>query len=822
MYSTLVETNAKLAAFATEKAALPIGETTKIARIDEVIAAITVLRDKVFPGGTPTRVVVINTPTASTDVNGARLDFTWTLISGTEPAQWRYSRDGADGGWTSSWLAGSTRGAALTYLPFATLVTITLEDSDGNVTTTTAMTSADPGGGPGTGTEADEVVRNTIGMFGTLTRGTAEFEAWLGRKSPFIMVQGGSLDDYMTQVMSETLRYNIFGDGYKYVISTYGFSHTAIPPAAPQVEIDFQALYPHNCSSDDWVWNLGNEPNFQPLVDPAGWAFRWNETVNATRAAQVALFGSSPLRAGCSLANPNFSVWSLATTRDLISRLDADCIGFNHYDALSLHATPGGLPLVVDNNGETTWADPQAAWDLIVGTAFEDYAQICIDFDLDFFIAEWGLWWNTGQLPNNQGGQDNPTFITNTYNALKWMEETLSPHGLHVIAHTLFTEDAADVPHDIRNGPNATIEFLRLWGGEGGTGGGGGGGGGDPTGTIVTIDPTPTANANAVMRYLINLQDTTNVLSGEFRVVRNFTNDARWLATQPTPAIMGIDYFHWGSSGTNQYLFDSNTSNTRAIEHWNAGGLICMNSHVYNPITGASTGGQEFPSNAQVTQMLVPGTTENTALNNMLNRVIDGRAHGANTGGGGGLLQLQNAGVVVMYTPWHEWNFWWSSGQGISDANLKGLWDYTRAWVNSHGIHNVLWGYHPQDIQTGWGSPSAGAMTTKKPADYDLYMPSVYSPVSGAKLVLYDENIALGKPVLPCEWAGWQTGHDGALQMAFLNTTATSSVMPKCCGWVTWGFNAGFGILDYYDGQTYLDNARVLGRGEVAWQAFLA
>jgi chitodextrinase len=73
---------------------------------------------------------------------------------------------------------------------------------------------------------------------------------------------------------------------------------------------------------------------------------------------------------------------------------------------------------------------------------------------------------------------------------------------------------------------------------------------------------------------------------------------------------------------------------------------------------------------------------------------------------------MQDAGVPILFRPWHEMNgywFWWGKKN-----NLAGLWNLTYdRFVNEHGLNNILWVWNPNCMKAT--DPNIG--------DFKLYYP---------------------------------------------------------------------------------------------------
>ncbi|MBQ9947144.1 MAG: hypothetical protein IJO91_02030 [Oscillospiraceae bacterium] len=143
------------------------------------------------------------------------------------------------------------------------------------------------------------------------------------------------------------------------------------------------------------------------------------------------------------------------------------------------------------------------------------------------------------------------------------------------------------------------------------------------------------------------------------------------------PAIRGLDYMHMDFDGVNQ----------RAIEWWEKGGIVTICWHCGTDFTGEWTHSQNTTIK-DWDAALTEGTPEYEEL-------IAGMDMGAEA-----LLKLQEAGVPVLWRPFHELNgdwFWWSKGGA---ENFKKLWKlmYDR-YTNHWGLNNLIWvfGYSHKD-----------------------------------------------------------------------------------------------------------------------------
>ncbi len=190
--------------------------------------------------------------------------------------------------------------------------------------------------------------------------------------------------------------------------------------------------------------------------------------------------------------------------------------------------------------------------------------------------------------------------------------------------------------------------------------------------------------------------------------------------TGKLPAIRGLDFMHNDFQGVTD----------RAIDWWQKGGIphICWHT------------GSEFASgydeskahNLDWDNALTPGTAQYDALLQAMDRAVPC------------LQQLEDAGVPVIWRPFHEleggW-FWWSRG---GSANFVKLWQlmydrYTHYW----GLDNLIWllGYSGGSAHIGDWYPGDGYV--------DLIGADSYTPGGNGALYANIQRIAApGMPIM--------------------------------------------------------------------------
>lgn len=138
--------------------------------------------------------------------------------------------------------------------------------------------------------------------------------------------------------------------------------------------------------------------------------------------------------------------------------------------------------------------------------------------------------------------------------------------------------------------------------------------------------------------------------------------------TDRIPVIRGLDYINQDFDGVTQ----------RSMEWWEQGGIVSICWHWGTPPNGV---GYESSKGAiDLDEALIDGTDLNKGMIEQMDRVAEE------------LKKLQDAGVPVLWKPFHEFDgvwFWW--GKGGSDNFIK-LWQlmYDR-YTNHHGLNNLIW-----------------------------------------------------------------------------------------------------------------------------------
>ena len=192
--------------------------------------------------------------------------------------------------------------------------------------------------------------------------------------------------------------------------------------------------------------------------------------------------------------------------------------------------------------------------------------------------------------------------------------------------------------------------------------------------------------AQAVLKYIQGLQGRADkrLLSGQFT---DFGTNARSSTekvfgqiqqrTGCTPAILGVDYADWHDGS-----IAAAEPNAAALGQWRHGGLVTITAHFFNPLrTNAPAGGLR-DKGVDIKPLLDPASPAHAVWLHELDDIA------------AGLQQLRDAGVVVLWRPFHEMNggwFWWGAKKpAVFIALWRQMFDY---FTTQKKLDNLLWIY---------------------------------------------------------------------------------------------------------------------------------
>ena len=186
-----------------------------------------------------------------------------------------------------------------------------------------------------------------------------------------------------------------------------------------------------------------------------------------------------------------------------------------------------------------------------------------------------------------------------------------------------------------------------------------------------------------ILAYLTGLEGRSDhrMLSGQFTEFGDSGNLSLLQKVQAQtghwPAMAGFDYMDFPKKGLSTHV-----CNLSAIEYWRSGGLVTISTHLYNPANPQGSGLRD--KGVDLNELLRVGTKTHEAWMKELDTVA------------AGLQELKEAGVVVLWRPFHEMNgawFWWGKKPpGDFIKVWRHMFDY---FSKTKHLDNLLWVYGP-------------------------------------------------------------------------------------------------------------------------------
>lgn len=200
-------------------------------------------------------------------------------------------------------------------------------------------------------------------------------------------------------------------------------------------------------------------------------------------------------------------------------------------------------------------------------------------------------------------------------------------------------------------------------------------------------NPDANAKARGILNYLDGLEKKSekHMISGQFT---EFGNGAKLRLLEQIheqtghwPALVGVDYADFGKGG-----LTFAEPNKVAIEYWRQGGLVTVSAHLYNPAN--TNGGGLRDKGVDLNALLAPNGETHAGWMRELDQLATG------------LQELKEAGVVVLWRPFHEMNgdwFWWGAKEPETFIKVwQHMFDY---FTGTKRLNNLLWVYGPNHGQ---------------------------------------------------------------------------------------------------------------------------
>lgn len=211
----------------------------------------------------------------------------------------------------------------------------------------------------------------------------------------------------------------------------------------------------------------------------------------------------------------------------------------------------------------------------------------------------------------------------------------------------------------------------------------------------------PAKSKAAVVQYLQSITGTS-IVSGQHNKEPasspgQYTQQVKDITGQ-YPGLWGGDLFFTASDAANrQRVVD------QAKTEWANGSLVTLAWHACPP-TGPTTcafegGVKSRITDAQFQQIVTGGTALNTTWRQRMAEVVPY------------LRQLKDAGVPVLFRPFHEMNETWSwwGGRPGTNGGAK-IYQQMRDYFDSQGLTNLIWVWNVQDNPAGgWSNYYPGA-----------------------------------------------------------------------------------------------------------------
>jgi len=306
----------------------------------------------------------------------------------------------------------------------------------------------------------------------------------------------------------------------------------------------------------------------------------------------------------------------------------------------------------------------------------------------------------------------------------------------------------------------------------------------------------PFPNPGSVVAFLDSIAGK-HAISGQFTErgpldpIENICkNTGKWLG------LIGGDYWWYGEKD----FQGDHAFNNISIPYWQAGGLITISCSMPNPTTG---GAVYDVSSLDVNGLLTRGTVTNSNFMKLLDSVATG------------LQQLQKAGVVVIWRPFHEMNgdwFWWGS-KLMTASQFVSVWQYVHNYMtNNMGLNNIVW---------LWAMNAGGNLSRYPGKDYvDIVGQDLYTSHPTQGQPGYNLLISTGKPIVLAEFGPGDASKGDKVFNETALVAAIRTTMPKTVFWQQWwdgnAGNVGWGMGECQGVLQALNDPWLLNRGELS------
>ena len=255
-----------------------------------------------------------------------------------------------------------------------------------------------------------------------------------------------------------------------------------------------------------------------------------------------------------------------------------------------------------------------------------------------------------------------------------------------------------------------------------------------------TVDITASPETKALLKYFKGLssREDKKLLSGQFMgwypVTSLATANEIFLQTSNWLAVVGFDYYETfvNTPKTKPEKFKPprwRAINEFAKAYWEMGGLVTISCHMTNPWDG----GLAWSKAGRFEDLLDKETPAYSKYKEQIDEVA------------AGLTELQKAGVVVLFRPFHEMTgaFWWGGRYPVTFRKVwQELFEY---YTKEKGLHNLIWIWSP--------------LVSNKAMDYypgnefvDMTGLDIYAASVASAKAVYSEINKTGKPFAVTEF----------------------------------------------------------------------
>ena len=215
---------------------------------------------------------------------------------------------------------------------------------------------------------------------------------------------------------------------------------------------------------------------------------------------------------------------------------------------------------------------------------------------------------------------------------------------------------------------------------------------GESVSVVVPADKNASSSVRTILHYMTELskRKEKKLMTGQFLGWHpDLTMEAAEAIQEQSGewvAIIGVDYYETkltDAKRTEPEFWKPprwKEINPLLKAYWSEGGLTTISVHMTNPYTGEKA----WDTSKRGSDELFDSETQaGKAYLNQINGIADG------------IEDLQQAGVVVLYRPFHEWDggwFWWG---GLEAELAQKLWQHMfHHFTETRGLHNIIWVYN--------------------------------------------------------------------------------------------------------------------------------